>query len=261
MSKKYTYFTLDQVEEYRNKKYPYGVKQCYTCKIYKSFGEFRVIKNNPAWLHSWCNDCNRAYGRKRAYPPGYEAERGRRRSKKNNNRSDEEVKKEQERLHPDGTKVCRTCKKTLPLRDFHKGSMQNDGLYASCRKCSNKKRTKRRYKIYEEYWSYLGIPLECYLCGGDYQEVEHIVPEVLGGQDICSNTRPVCISCNHGAGGKHGIPMEEFIYRTSHPSKPKAIILEGLMLDGTWPFSVEYGSKEWEELEISGDPEFAHLFD
>lgn len=257
---KYSSMTLEEVEAHRRKKYPDGVKICFKCKAPKLLVEFRVIKNNPSWLHSWCIGCCRSYSRSRKSPPGYEAARGRRRSRENRERSPEEVQEIQRRLYPSGMKTCRTCKIDISLNRYHKGAMQYDGLYSSCMDCANSKRTNRRYKVYEEYWNSRGIPAECYLCGGPYQEVEHVVPETLYGLDTPRNTRPVCSRCNHGSGGKHGTPMEVYIYLVDHPTKTRAEVLEGLMVDDAWPFSVEYGSKEWEDLAISKDPEFAHLF-
>lgn len=249
-----------EVDLVRKTKYPLGTKSCKKCDKSKKLEDFPYYKNSSCRTHSWCWDCYRAYNKSRKAPPGYDAERGRARAKINAERAPEELLEDQKRIRPDGTKKCRTCKNTLNISMFHKGIMQDDGLYSSCKNCSNLKRTRRRKKIYETYWTNIGVALECYLCGGPYEEVEHVVPESLGGPDTPENTRPVCSKCNHGVGGKHGTPMEEFIYRSNHPTRARQDIIEALMVDGAWPFSVEYGSKEWEELDISRDPEFAHLF-
>lgn len=180
---------------------------------------------------------------------------------RNRSRSLEELIVDRDRSRHSGLKICRCCKSNLPLVNFHTSTSNTDGLQSTCIDCYRINRRNRRYKVYENFWISASIPFECYMCSGAYQEVEHIVPISLGGLDIPENARPSCTKCNHGADGKHDLPMEVYIYLIEHPTKTRSEVLEGLMLDGAWPFSVEYGSKEWEELEISGDPEFSHLFD
>lgn len=39
----------------------------------------------------------------------------------------------------------------------------------------------------------------CYLCSGEWDELEHVTPVSRGGEHSLSNCRPVCEPCNHRA--------------------------------------------------------------
>ena len=39
----------------------------------------------------------------------------------------------------------------------------------------------------------------CYLCGGDWDQLEHVTPVSRGGEHSLSNCRPVCEPCNRRA--------------------------------------------------------------
>jgi 5-methylcytosine-specific restriction endonuclease McrA len=43
---------------------------------------------------------------------------------------------------------------------------------------------------------------KCYLCGGPYEEEDHVKPLCKGGPEILANLRPICKSCNCSKGGK-----------------------------------------------------------
>lgn len=45
-------------------------------------------------------------------------------------------------------KVCRTCKKTLPLSDFHKSKVHSFGVKNNCAKCANAHHRKNYTKRY-----------------------------------------------------------------------------------------------------------------
>jgi len=42
----------------------------------------------------------------------------------------------------------------------------------------------------------------CWLCRGEYQEVDHVIPISLGGPHILANLRPACRSCNASKGAR-----------------------------------------------------------
>lgn len=52
------------------------------------------------------------------------------------------------------TKICSTCKNSLPLLEFQKHILSKDGLQSQCKNCRNKANRKRYYekklKIYHE---------------------------------------------------------------------------------------------------------------
>ena len=39
----------------------------------------------------------------------------------------------------------------------------------------------------------------CYLCGGDWDQLEHVTPVSRGGEHSLENCRPACEPCNHRA--------------------------------------------------------------
>lgn len=42
-----------------------------------------------------------------------------------------------------------------------------------------------------EYYGY-----KCYLCGSEYEQVDHVIPVSRGGSNLPANLRPICRSCN-----------------------------------------------------------------
>jgi 5-methylcytosine-specific restriction endonuclease McrA len=42
----------------------------------------------------------------------------------------------------------------------------------------------------------------CWMCSGEYQEVDHVIPLARGGLHCLSNLRPACRSCNASKGAK-----------------------------------------------------------
>lgn len=43
---------------------------------------------------------------------------------------------------------------------------------------------------------------QCWMCGGVYEEVDHVIPIALGGPHCLSNLRPACRSCNASKGAR-----------------------------------------------------------
>lgn len=52
----------------------------------------------------------------------------------------------------------------------------------------------------------------CWMCGGDYDTVDHVIPLAEGGPHCLSNCRPACRSCNSAKGVRH---WSEFIGEAS----------------------------------------------
>lgn len=42
----------------------------------------------------------------------------------------------------------------------------------------------------------------CWMCGGPYEEADHVIPLALGGPHCLANLRPACKSCNSAKGAK-----------------------------------------------------------
>jgi len=49
----------------------------------------------------------------------------------------------------------------------------------------------------------------CWMCGGEFDEVDHVKPLVAGGIDCLANVRPACVSCNRSKGGRWPFPTEK----------------------------------------------------
>jgi 5-methylcytosine-specific restriction endonuclease McrA len=43
---------------------------------------------------------------------------------------------------------------------------------------------------------------QCWMCGGPFEEVDHVIPIALGGPHCLSNLRPACKSCNSSKGAR-----------------------------------------------------------
>lgn len=52
----------------------------------------------------------------------------------------------------------------------------------------------------------------CYICGGPYGEIDHVIPLSKGGSNWPANLRPICKSCNTSKGIKY---LQEFSQRLS----------------------------------------------
>lgn len=48
----------------------------------------------------------------------------------------------------------------------------------------------------------------CYLCGDDYEHIDHVIPMAKGGSNWPANLRPICVTCNLSKGDKS---LDEFI--------------------------------------------------
>lgn len=215
-------------------------KTCSRCGCVKPSDRFASYSRGKFKLQSECKDCTylNSIEPTEDGTSVYAVESFNRRRKKYINRTREEILADREKKRPTGKKICKTCRFMLPLSDYHEKRSQPDGLQVVCKVCRLAKMAMTYSKRYETYWSSIGIELMCYLCGGPYEEIEHLIPTSHPlGLDIPSNTRPSCIQCNRGPGGKHGSPLEEYIFKVSHPTKTRAQILHEIVSAGIWPFT------------------------
>lgn len=219
-------------------------KTCSACHEILSADSFGPFKKNRSGLQSMCNRCKRSYDNawNNVKVPGKSTSVGSLREKakcsRNIGRTDEQLLADRAIKRPSGDKRCSTCRIVRPLKEYTLDRRRGDGLDVHCRTCKSVKGADKRTRAYIAYWTTNSIPLQCYLCSGPYEEVEHIIPISSPiGIDTPANTRPACIECNRGVGGKHGKPLEEYIFKVSHPTKTKAQILYEIVMSGTWPFA------------------------
>lgn len=224
-------------------------RTCSRCRVIKAAEEFPAHNAMKYGLSVYCYECKVVlYGSRREYEKSYNAlpttrvrrmEHSRKAYLAYKNRTPEEIYADQLRLRPDGIKKCRTCKATLPVEQFSSSIAKPDGLNEACRRCRSTEKRHKYSRAYVDYWTQNQIPLECYLCGSGYEEIEHLIPlsHPLG-LDVLENTRPACAKCNRGFGGKFDEPLEEYIWSADHPTKTRAQILYEIVMSGTWPFAL-----------------------
>ena len=53
----------------------------------------------------------------------------------------------------------------------------------------------------EEMLDYWGVGRTCIHCGGDYEEIDHLIPVALGGEHSLANVAPCCAACNRAQSG------------------------------------------------------------
>lgn len=108
-------------------------------------------------------------------------------------------------MRPDGTKRCRSCKRTLQLNAFSADRRNADGLRVDCRDCDN-----------DDLWR-VALPhvldadmYACVYCGGPAEHVDHVHPRKLGGTDDAHDLVSACADCNLS---KNATPVLEWITR------------------------------------------------
>lgn len=198
------------------KKYPDGVRRCTVCSIWKDFSLFYIDKFQVGGLSTRCLPCSGEYHSVWVKEnPQRAAELNRSAAERFKSRSDEEILRDQIRIYPDNVKSCKSCREFKPISEYYRNRIRYDGLNPRCAPCAviftSMKRRQRRPK----YWASREIPLECYMCGGDFEEVEHVIPLALGGPDVDSNTLPSCWACNNA---KSDTPLEEFVQIYEDPA-------------------------------------------
>lgn len=95
------------------------------------------------------------------------------------------------------TKRCYSCKETLPSLAFPFNKAKHSGLSPTCRTCTNRAQSLRRYGCYKEYWLAHGIdPDRCAYCESKADTVDHVEATTTGGTDSFDNLLPACFPCN-----------------------------------------------------------------
>lgn len=216
-------------------------KTCSSCRNVLSAEEFGRRKNRKYGLKSQCAGCDRATvtrvrskvvdGTRRSVVYN------RRNAEKYRSRTPEELTADQVRLRPTGSKACNGCNIEKHLSAFYLLRLSPDGLTALCIDCTKQANYSKREDDFLSAWESLAIPLKCYLCGGPYEHIEHLIPKILGGVHGPENTRPACGKCNR-PGGKWNKPLEHYIFSVNHPTKTRAQILYEIVMSGTWPFAL-----------------------
>lgn len=219
-------------------------KTCSSCKEVLPSKQFGYSSNKKFNLYSTCIQCSRKENSRRGTTTINDGTRtvyaksNRDKKIKNKMRTHSNMLADQRRIRPSGAKTCYDCRKSLPLREYHKCTGSTDGLQTRCKSCETVRGASRYTKDFLEYWASIGVPLKCYLCGGPYEQIEHLIPRSLGGDPGPQNTRPSCYDCNRGTEvGKWDTPLEMYIFTVNHPDKSRAQILYDIVSKGSWPFA------------------------
>lgn len=128
-------------------------------------------------------------------------------------RTTEEVLQRQSAEHPDGTKICAGCEVIKPIDAFYTSRTRVDGLKRYCKSCGFIGMLRLGDEEVLEYWKNKNIPIECYICLGPYEDIEHVVPKALGGTNDMVNLLPACVECNRGHLGKNSLPLAVWVGR------------------------------------------------
>lgn len=227
------------------------MKYCPKCGTDRELSDFHKNKSTKTGLSDWCKECNNYYytrfseskrekARERYWknPEKAREMRSRTRDKdkhregerirriKYNSRSDKEIAEQRARLRPNNLKKCRKCEESLSFLMFHLNRGLPDGLTADCRVCV--KLSKRKLERIAEFSS-RGLS-ECVYCGGDYEDVDHVMPVKLGGLDTKENLVPSCSRCNKKKNAKH----PEDWFREALPNEDIDRLLRRWGVDKTW---------------------------
>lgn len=214
-----------ELEEYRHKKYPKGLKFCNPCSSYKPLSVFSTDRKKLDGLQSRCRDCQASYSREYGIiADDHGVTNYRKTSQRHINtlkhRTPEEVLIDRRRLHPDGLKSCYRCDHSKPFSDFYTSMSEPDGLTYTCIVCQKAEKYDRNRKKLIDYWKKNSIPLVCYICDGPWEHADHVIAFSRGGSDAPDNRLPICKSCNSSK-WKH--PLGFWLLR-SYPEKVDKII-------------------------------------
>lgn len=206
----YRYYSTDGILIY---------KTCTKCGKVRSSSDFSKNSRTKDKLFNFCILCARdnadSWYNNNKDSVVYDAEKSKARGDlyrtKNRNRTTEEILEDQKRLRPDGTKKCSECGLVKYLSEYPTSLHRADGLRRMCRPCKNSITIATKQLKPVKYWKQNNIPLECYICGGDYEDAEHVVPKSLGGSNNMTNILPSCVECNRGSRGKWNNSLEEWL--------------------------------------------------
>lgn len=176
------------------------MKLCKKCGTNKSTSEFAKSSHFKDGFQNYCRQCstaNRAVRRAAL-----------------TDRSAEEILNARHRLHPDGVKTCRTCRKSKPLDEFHGDKRNVDGLAEMCKLCKIKRAAESqsgRRALIVDTLSWIFGPA-CLKCGSlDDIEIDHVNPVLLGGENSLINYQLLCGHCNANKGGTYADYRPDFI--------------------------------------------------
>ena len=225
-----------------------SMKMCTKCSVEKPPSEFHKNKSNKSGLSDWCKQCNNSTYTvqkknkvRERYWANPQAARERQATTRDKTkhcqkekqrraryvlRSDEEIAAQRALLRPAGTKRCRKCLVDLDFSWFPANRGLPDGLRADCRDCV--KLSKRKI---EKIADFKNRSLECCVyCGGAYEDIDHVLPTKLGGQDIRENLVPSCSSCNKKKSAKHPIEWLNTVF----PNQNIDNLLDSWGVTKTW---------------------------
>ena len=195
-------------------------KTCTRCGRTKHATEFAKNSRTKDKLFNFCKECATSHAkewvvanqdRRKSYERTNGALLGSRYRDKLRGRTDNEITVVQQERYPNGVKFCPACGNTKPLDKFYTSPTRSDGLKRICKKCRNTEESSRNALKPVKYWISKSIPIECYICAGPYEDIEHVVPRSLGGLDSMTNLLPSCAKCNRGPLGKWDTPLEEWL--------------------------------------------------
>lgn len=227
--------TPEQVLSDRARLRPTGEKKCRQCKYYKSLEEFSNSICNPDGLHQSCKDCDKKrQATLRSEDPNYAPAIQKKLRLKNLQRTPEQILRDRERARPTGTKKCQRCKKVISVDLFYSDRGNTDGLASACGECTREYIAWKKRGEVEEQWKSLGIPVECYVCGGPWDHTDHVVPKELQGTNDVSNLLPMCETHNTS---KWKTPLDRWLYER-HPYEMERILRKVIFVYGVNPFAV-----------------------
>ena len=203
-------------------------KKCPRCGLLKNFQLFHRNSSRRDGLSTWCRECNKddylkkADSRRKSNNERYVINKDKYRARQREIRSSTSTHRDRERkrlsdratrtpaevladrlrLRPDGVKRCRKCLDLLALEEFAPNISTADGLRSECRSC-RRQQPSRLIKILD--LGSRGLPPRCVYCSGPFEEVDHVMPSVLGGQDLSGNLVPSCRTCNRQKGATHPV--------------------------------------------------------
>ena len=94
------------------------------------------------------------------------------------------------------SKICSSCKQTMPISEFIKDAGRRDGFYVYCRDCDSDRARKRRYGLSKEQFEFMlesqnGV---CAICKQTFDGT----PQVDHSHETGLVRGLLCLCCNTG---------------------------------------------------------------
>lgn len=224
-----------QIVEDQIRIHPQGSKTCVYCQEYYPLHEFQKDRTGSDGLSSECKNCGKTrQARNRQTTKGYDSDAHKRRRRRNLERTSDQVESDRLKARPTGKKKCKKCKTVHALDVFYNDRGAKDGLGDLCKPCSNETNRTIRRAPYLAYWNSRNIPQECYLCGGPYDHVDHVIPLELEGPDEMFNMLPMCTYHNVG---KRDTPLDQWLY-DKYPYDMERVLRKVIFDYGVDPFPI-----------------------